>query len=87
MPGISRDNDTAGGDLIPSQSSVYANKELVIVDGDSVKSHGSSPHNAATVTAGSKNVFIGEKAVVNKDDSATCGHTTTGSSDVDVGDP
>jgi uncharacterized Zn-binding protein involved in type VI secretion len=87
MPGISRDNDTAGGDLIPSQTTVYANSELVIVDGDSVASHGDAPHNSPTVTAVSKNVYIGTKLVVNAGDSATCGHTTTGSSDVDVGDP
>ena len=31
MPGISRNNDTADGDLIPSQTTVFANGELVIV--------------------------------------------------------
>ena len=36
MPGVSRDNDTAEGDLIPSQTTVFANDELVIVDGDDV---------------------------------------------------
>jgi hypothetical protein len=52
MPGISRDNDKAGGDLIPSQSTVYANNELVIVDGDAVAGHGDFPHIPQTVIAG-----------------------------------
>jgi|TARA_B100001964_G_scaffold164463_1_gene180530 uncharacterized Zn-binding protein involved in type VI secretion len=90
MPGISRNNDTAGGDLVPSQSTVFANGELVIVNGDSVVSHSPCPvpasHCSATMTAGSNNVFIGGKAVVNAGDSATCGHTSTGSSTVNVGD-
>ena len=30
MPGVSRDNDTAGGDLIPSQTTVFANGEEII---------------------------------------------------------
>ncbi len=90
MPGISRNNDTAGGDLVPSQSTVFANGELVIVNGDSVVSHSPCPvpasHCSATMIAGSNNVFIGGKAVVNAGDSATCGHTSTGSSTVNVGD-
>ena len=87
MPGVSRDNDTAGGDLIPSQTTVFANGEEIIVHGDSVAPHGISPHNNATMIAGSKNVFIGGKAVVNAGDAATCGHTSTGSTTVHVGDP
>ena len=86
MPGICRDNDTAGGDLIPSQTTVYANNELVIVDGDDVAGHGTGPHAGPTITAGANNVYIGTKLVCNAGDSATCGHTATGSSDVNVGD-
>ena len=89
MPGISRDNDTAGGDLIPSQSTVKVNNELVIVHGDKVEPHDpggvhSTPQ--PTMIAGSNNVFIGGKAVVNAGDAATCGHLATGSGDVSVGD-
>jgi uncharacterized Zn-binding protein involved in type VI secretion len=87
MPGISRDNDTAGGDLIPSQSTVYANKELVIVDGDGVAGHGPAPHIPQTIIAGSNNVFIGGIAVCNAGDkAAVCGEPSTGSGDVNVGD-
>ena len=86
MPGISRDNDSAGGDLIPSQTTVFANNELVIVNGDSVADHGSGKHSAPTMVAGSNKVFVGGIPVVNAGDSATCGHTASGSSDVIVGD-
>lgn len=86
MPGICRDNDKAGGDLIPSQATVYANGELVIVDGDDVEGHGSGVHAGPTITAGSNNVFIGGIAVCNAGDSATCGHTASGSETVNVGD-
>ena len=86
MPGISRDNDSAGGDLIPSQSTVFANGEEVIVNGDSVSGHGIPPHDAPTMIAGSNKVYIGGIAVCNAGDSATCGHTSSGSSDVFVGD-
>ena len=88
MPGVSRDNDTAVGDLVPSQSSVYANNEEIIVNGDSVAPHAPliPPHLGASMIAGSNKVFVENKAVVNAGDSATCGHTSTGSSDVFVGD-
>ena len=34
MPGVSRDNDTAGGDLIPSQNDVFQDKYFSGVDID-----------------------------------------------------
>jgi uncharacterized Zn-binding protein involved in type VI secretion len=87
MPGISRNNDTADGDLIPSQTTVFANGELVIVDGDDVAGHGSGAHASPTMIAGSNNVSIGGIAVVNAGDLATCGDAATGSANVNVGDP
>ena len=86
MPGICRDNDAAVGDLIPSQSTVFANSEEVIVDGDAVAGHGLPPHAAPTMIAGSNNVFVGGVAVCNAGDLATCGDAATRSSDVFVGD-
>lgn len=86
MPGVTRHGDTAGGAISSSQSTVKANSINIIVHGDSVASHGDSPHNAATMIAGSNNVFIGGIAVVNTGDAATCGHTSNGSSSVNVGD-
>jgi uncharacterized Zn-binding protein involved in type VI secretion len=87
MPGICRDNDSSGGDLIPSQSTVYANGQLVIVDGDGVAGHGTPPHIPQTIIAGSNNVFVGGIAVCNAGDgNSVCGHTASGSGDVNVGD-
>jgi uncharacterized Zn-binding protein involved in type VI secretion len=87
MPGISRNNDSSGGDLSPSQSKVFANSELVIVDNDGVAGHGILPHIAQNIIAGSNNVFIGNIAVCNEGDGNTiCGHTASGSGNVFVGD-
>ena len=87
MPGICRDSDTSGGDLIPTQSTVFANGSLVIVHNDGVAGHGVPPHTPQNIIAGSNNVFIGGVAVCNAGDGNTlCGHTATGSSDVIVGD-
>ena len=87
MPGICTDIDTAGGDLIPSQTKVYAGEQLVIVHGDSVANHGIPPHDSPTMIAGSKDVFIGGIAVCNAGDLATCGDAATGHAKVNVGDP
>lgn len=86
MPGICRDNDNAVGDLIPSQSTVFANNEEVIVDGDDVQGHGPGEHGGPTMIAGSNAVFVGGIAVCNAGDLATCGDAATGSADVFVGD-
>ena len=86
MPGICRDNDAAGGDLIPSQTTVFANNEEVIVHGDDVAGHGPGEHAGPTMVAGSNNVFVGNIAVCNAGDLATCGDAASGSDDVIVGD-
>ena len=87
LKGICRDaDDAAGGALIKTQSTVIANGEEVIVHQDPVTGHGPAPHDAPTMIAGSKNVFIGGIAVCNAEDLATCGHAASGSDDVNVGD-
>lgn len=85
MPSVLRKRDTAGGTLVPSQTTVFADSKEIIVDGDSVNSHGSSPHDAATINAVSNNVFIGGVAVANSGDLATCGHVSSSDSKVNVG--
>lgn len=87
MPGVTRHGDLAGGAINSTQSSVRANGRRIIVNGDPVAPHGSAPHSNATMIAVSKNVFIGGKRVVNAGDVATCGHSASGSSDVNVGNP
>ena len=86
MKGICRDNDTAGGDLIPTQDFVFVDGNLVIVDNDPVQGHGVGEHAGPTMIASTANVFINNIAVCNEGDSATCGHLATGSSNVFVGD-
>ena len=86
MPGICRDNDTAGGDLVPSQSTVFANSEEVIIDGDTVVAHGPAPHLQQTIIAGSDRGFVTGEAVCNAGDVASvCGEAATGSTDVFAG--
>jgi len=87
MPGISRNNDSAGGDLIPSQSTVYVNGELVIVDGDGVAGHGIYPHIPQTVvsTLQSTVKIGGIKVIIAGDPASVCGEPATGSSNVSIG--
>ena len=87
MPGISRNNDAAGGDLIPSQSTVYVNGELVIVDGDGVAGHGIFPHIPQTVvsTLQSTVKIGGIKIIIAGDPASVCGEPATGSSNVSIG--
>jgi len=84
MPGVSRDNDTAGGDLIPSQSTVFANREEIIVDGDKVQGHGPGEHSAPTIPASgiNPNVYVDHKLAIVKGDPATCSDPATGSGNV-----
>lgn len=87
MPGVSRDNDTAGGDLQPSQTTVRVDGELVIVDGDGVAGHGPGVHAPQTISADlNTTVSIGGKnIVVAGDDADVCGELATGSTTVKIG--
>ena len=87
MPSVCREDDTAGGALSASQTKVKANGKLIIVDGDSVDPHGLSPHDSATISAGSgMRVKIGGIKVCNSGDFASCGHSASSGSNVKVGD-
>jgi uncharacterized Zn-binding protein involved in type VI secretion len=87
MPGISRDNDKAGGDLVPSQNTVFANNQAVIINGDIVASHGRREHGQQTIIAANNQVYVANKLVANAGDKASsCGEAATGSDHVGVGD-
>ena len=73
--------DSAGGVITGGgQSTVYCNGSLVAVIGDAVAGHGSSPHDAPTLSAGSSTVFINGIGVCRQGDPATCGDTISGGS-------
>lgn len=83
--------DTAGGGLIigGGQNTVNADGKIVSVKGDSVFSHPPCPdkpaHCAATMITASSSVNIGGKGIVRSGDLASCLHSSTGSSTVNVG--
>lgn len=86
MAGISRVGvDTAGGIITDGSSNVYVGGHLVALKGSTVANHGSGNHASATITGGSSKVFVNGKEVCRAGDSASCGHTATGLSTVDVG--
>jgi uncharacterized Zn-binding protein involved in type VI secretion len=86
MPGIARDNgkDVAGGAIIRGSPNVFANNLPVARVGDAVAGHGKGPHAAPVMAAGSNNVLINNIPTVRAGDPATCGHPSSGSSDVFV---
>jgi len=87
MAGVSIDTDTAGGDLVPSQTTVFVNEELVIVDGDTVASHGIGVHGEQTISSGTQSTVSinGIDIVVAGDTADVCGEVATGSGTVSIG--
>lgn len=87
MPGISRlYQDRAGGTLISgSNSTVFANGNPVAVLGTNVAGHGDSPHNGPVMISASGTVFANGVPVCRQGDSASCGHTASGSGNVSAG--
>jgi len=84
MPGVARDagQDVAGGPIIQGSPNVLVNNKPVARVGDAVAGHGRGPHAGPVMAAGSKNVFTNNKPTCRAGDPATCGHPTSGSSDV-----
>lgn len=84
MPGVSRVGvDTAGGVITgPGCISVFVNGAPTSVLGDTIKSHGDSPHSSAKMVGSSVTVFAGGLPICREGDDASCGHTATGSADV-----
>ena len=87
MAGICRVGvDTAGGTIISSPvSTVFVNGALVAGIGSAISSHGDSPHSSASMAVGSSTVFADGVAVCRAGDTATCGHTASGSLTVNAG--
>lgn len=93
MAGISRvGRDSAGGTITgPGVSSVKVNGATISVKGDSVTPHcpcadPPTPHQLSPVMVGSSStVFAGGKPVCRSGDSASCGHSASGSGNVSAG--
>lgn len=86
MAGISRQNtDSAGGTIVDGSSDVFVNGSGVVYVGASIQDHGDGQHMLATMTQGSSTVYVNGIQVVREGDSASCGHTASGSSDVNCG--
>ena len=87
MPGISRlYTDSAGGILISgSNATVFVNGFPAAVLGTNVAGHGKSPHSGPTMITSSGTVFAQGIGVCRQGDSASCGHTSTGSGNVGAG--
>jgi uncharacterized Zn-binding protein involved in type VI secretion len=86
MPGIARDagQDVAGGPIIEGSPNVLANNKPVARIGDAVAGHGPAEHAGPVMATGSHNVFTNNIQTCREGDIATCGHPSTGSSDVFV---
>ena len=85
--GVSRQGmDSAGGVISPAtQSTVKANGAFINLPGAPVASHGRSPHSSAAMVGCSSTVKIGGVGICRQGDAASCGHTSSGSSDVKAG--
>jgi len=87
MPGISRkDKDSAGGIAIQGSENVKVNGFNVVRLNHKVASHGLAPHSPTPpMTSSSSTVRVNSIGVVKAGDSASCGHTISGSSNVNAG--
>ncbi len=87
MLGISRVvQDSAGGPILSSaNSTVFANGLMVAVRGAAVAGHGQNEHAGAIMVGASGTVFASGINVCRQSDSASCGHTATGSGNVFAG--
>lgn len=87
MPGVTRvGSDNAQGLIVgPGASTVFTEGFKTSLINDKVVTHGKPPHTSPTMITASSTVFAQGKPVVRKGDSATCGHSATGSGTVFAG--
>ena len=87
MPGIARvGTDSAGGvQLQGGNTTVFVNGAVAQVLGGPVAGHGDSPHSSPNMVGASSTVFAQGIPVCRQGDSASCGHTSTGSGNVFAG--
>lgn len=86
MPGVARAGDICGGAIIATATKTRVNGILAARLGDSIVSHGDSPHDSATMAAASTTVRVEGIYVCRVGDAGTCGDTVAaGSPTVNAG--
>jgi len=93
MPGVSRVGvDTVnGGTIITGNNSILCNGVPIATIGSAVSSHvccgvpGCNSHCSAKMVSGSSKVTAGGISVCRAGDSASCGHVSTGSNNINIG--
>lgn len=86
MPGVSRVGiDKAGGTIVGALApTVLVNGVPITVLGAPVVPHGKGPHAGPVMATASSNVFANGIPVCRAGDIASCGHASSGSSNVNV---
>ncbi len=84
MPGVARKGvDAAGGVAIGGSSDVFVNGSGIVREGDTVAGHGLPPHSPPPPMVGkSSTVRANGKFICRQGDSASCGHSISGSNNV-----
>lgn len=83
MSGVTRLGlDSAGGVLISGSNNVFMNSASAVRIGDVIQGHGDGEHAGPVMATGSSTVFTNGIPQCKAGDSASCGHPSTGSSNV-----
>jgi uncharacterized Zn-binding protein involved in type VI secretion len=87
MPGISRVGvDVAGATIVGNLApTVYVNNAPIAVKGATIEGHGRGAHRSPTMDTSSATVRANNIEICRAGDSASCGHTASGSGDVNAG--
>jgi uncharacterized Zn-binding protein involved in type VI secretion len=86
MAGIARaTQDTAGGTITGVLApTVFVNEKPVACKGATIAPHGVGTHASSTMSGASSKVYANGIQVCREGDAATCGHTATGSGNVNA---
>lgn len=77
--------DSAGGSIVgPGNPDWTWDGKPISLLGDSIQPHGNSPHVSASIVEGSPWMTINGIPVTRAGSAASCGHSATGSSGMDV---
>jgi uncharacterized Zn-binding protein involved in type VI secretion len=86
MPGVTRKGlDSAGGSLSGGSGNVFVNGAAAVRKGDAVTGHDKAPHDSPSMSGCSGSVFVNGIGVCRAGDAASCGHSASGSGNVNAG--